>query len=178
MAQEQAAFINSQPLRIRQPQRQPQRPRPYNSSEAPATRRLQPKVPQPRSSRDPRQSPVTTYASVTAETSRPQPPRPKRNYLPQQTPTYTERALLCDMPSYEEDRSRHTSPDIPHQPRHPFSASPSPRDAPSINIDGLDEEALLDQDEDLIPPARFHTGRQATPMDQSPSIDDIISMQN
>ena len=103
---------------------------------------------------------------------------PKRTYLSRQMPTYERATLLCDMPSYEENNSRQTSPDIPRQPRHPFSASPSPRDAPSINIDGLDEEALLDQEEELIPPARFHTGRQATPMDQSPSIDDIISMQN
>ena len=103
---------------------------------------------------------------------------PKRTYLSRQMPQYTERALLCEMPSYQEGRSRDASPDTFRQPRHPFSASPSPQDAPSINIDGLDQEALLDQDEDLVPPARFHTGRQATPMDQSPSIDDIISMQN
>ena len=181
MAQEQAAFINSQPqpLRIRQPQRPPQRSRPYDPADAPTSRRPQPKVPQPRSARDPRRSPVTTYASVTAApTPRPQPPMPKRTYLSRQMPTYTERALLCEMPSYQEGASRDASPDTFRQPRHPFSASPSPQDAPSINIDGLDQDALLDQDEDLVPPARFHTGRQATPMDQSPSIDDIISMQN
>ena len=71
------------------------------------------------------------------------------------------------------------SPEPIRRSRHPFSASPASTHLPSIDLDGLDSEALLeDQEDDLIPPARFITGRQPTPMEQSPSIDDIISMQN
>ena len=163
-AQEQAAFLAAQPQRPRTYQR----PRPY---EAPTPAKRQqtraPTVPQPGPSRPARSSAAQSYAAIVAEAVRPAEPSPNRRPPP--------RGIYHSQDHIEQSQS----PEPMRRSRHPFSASPASAHLPSIDLDGLESEALLtDQEDDLIPPARFNTGRQPTPMEQSPSIDEIISMQN
>ena len=162
-AQEQAAFLAAQPPRPKANQR----PRPYNTP--PAAKRQQtraPAVPQPGPSRS-RSSAALSYAAIVAEAVGPSEPPPNRRPLP--------RGVYHSQDHIEQSQS----PEPARRSRHPFSNSPASAHLPSIDLDSLDSEALLeDQDDDLIPPARFVTGRQPTPMEQSPSIDEIISMQN
>ena len=163
-AQKQAAFLAAQPQRPKANQR----PRPYD---APVAARRQiarvPAVPQPGPSRPPRSSAALSYAAIVAEAVGPAEPSHNRRPLP--------RGVYHSQDHTEQSQS----PEPIRRSRQPFSASPASAHLPSIDLDGLDGDALLaDQEDDLIPPARFNAGHQPTPMEQSPSIDDIISMQN
>ena len=129
---------------------------------------------------------------------RPQPqPQPQRNrpsrptahiQAPQekiQPPTegyYTANYSMHRHPSPGEGTSSQTnnkrqsrSPAKQQHARHPFSRSLS--SSTTINLDEIDTNILDQPDDDMIPPNRFNT-QPPTPMDQSVSIDDIISTQN
>ena len=136
-AQEQAAFLAAQPQRPRANQRL----RPYD---APTAVRRQtarvPAVPQPGPSRPPRSSAALSYAAIVAEAVGPSELSPNRRPLP--------RGVYHSQDHIEQSQS----PEPIRRSRHPFSASPASAHLPSIDLDGLDGEALLAyQDDDLIP---------------------------
>jgi len=79
-------------------------------------------------------------------------------------------------PSQTPPPYRRHSPSHPrHNRRHPFSRTHTP--SPAMDLDNMDDSILDEPDEDMVPPARFNTAPPSNTV-PSPSIDEIISMQN
>jgi len=59
--------------------------------------------------------------------------------------------------------------------RHPFSRTHTP--SPAMDLDNMDDSILDEPDDEMVPPAHFNTAPPSNAI-PSPSIDEIISMQN
>jgi hypothetical protein len=99
-----------------------------------------------------------------------------REYQRTKYEEHTENRRRRRSPSQTPPPYRRHSPSPPrHNRRHPFSRTHTP--SPAMDLDNMDDSILDEPDEDMVPPARFNTAPPSNAV-PSPSIDEIISMQN